>query len=531
MSVKTLAEGFVFTPTFETSLISQEAKGDRFVTNDKVDSQTLSILPGFVAAYQSKRLNAAWTASHNHLQRRIDSEHLTDNFTNYNYSADLVLIDRVLSLQASGTLSNRNLLASDYLVNDPLLGGDDLSKTRSNAASLVLQLPTNSLFGFNASASYSTAQSERRTDSSNNLDNDSYSANSQFYQGNNWKRLSWQVTSNFQQTERSNQQDFKSRQLDGTFNIGLFADIALTFRGQQEANQGVGGASSVNTGGLLREYNSYGVGFSYRQSANRFVTITYNEGDQSEQEQADSGEEKERFVGVDLNWNFTSRTSVSGNYGRRFYGESGVFSLSHATRHLRTSINYNEELTTFTRLISRPGAPGVFVCPANSTVLANCFQPDSLNYQLNPGEQFVQFSRQIPEISDEVILRKSFSGQLGFERRRLSLSLDGQYSLNEYIETGRQQRTYSAGISSSLKFGAYTSFQSGLTYAVTDDRNRQTNNGESETWQASMGISRSIGRSINLDLDLRYVDRASDIDQGDLKERRLSLTFRYDFNQ
>lgn len=528
LSTPILAREFVFTPTLETALVVQEATGDRFNNNDQVDAQSLSLLPGLVAAYKSQRLNASWTASHNHLQRSVNDRHQTDNYTNYNYAADLVLIENILQVRAKGRLGYQNILSSNYLINDPLLGGEDLSKTRTNTASVSLQLPQNPFFGLRTSASYATVDSEKRTDSSANLNNNSLSVSSDLYQGKNWDRVNWHLTSSFQQTERSQFEDFKSRQVNANVNIGLFADIAFTVTARHEANQGV--TARFNTNGLLRDYNSYGVGLSYRQSSNRYLTLTYNEGDQSNQNPQANEDDKESFVGVDLQWSFTNRTSIKGNYGRRFYGESGSFALNHATKHLRTRIVYREDLTTFTRLVSQPGIRGVFVCQGDGSSISNCFQPNTLLYELQPGEQFVQLNQQVSEISDEVILRKRLSGQIGFERRRLSLSLDGQYSTSDYVESGRQQRTYTVGSNAALQLGARTRLKAAINYAITDERNRANNNGESKTWVTSTGITRDISKKLKLDFDLRYIDRQANIDQGDLRERRYSMTLRYDFN-
>jgi uncharacterized protein (PEP-CTERM system associated) len=156
-----------------------------------------------------------------------------------------------------------------------------------------------------------------------------------------------------------------------------------------------------------------------------------------------------------------------------------------------------------------------------------------LNYQLQAGEQFVQFSQQNAEINDEIILRKGLNGQIGYEFGRLRVSLDAPYALDEYLESDRIQRTFSGGFNSALQIGAYTNLTASLNYAETEQRSTVVNSGSSETWEASAGVTRDIGRHLSASIDFRFLDRDGTLQTGfggqNLTDRRISASIRYTY--
>ena len=172
--------------------------------------------------------------------------------------------------------------------------------------------------------------------------------------------------------------------------------------GNSETNEYRG---SETLGSRELSFDSAGVGLSYYLSRGRFIDITYNESTRD-------SEDKEEFLGVNLVWQFSARTSVTANYGRRFYGKSGNFAFTHNRKRLRTTIGYNESVSSYTRLIAEEQSLGTFVCPSNAVDFSGCFQPDTLDYQLAPGESLRELNALVPEISEEITLRRRLSPHL-----------------------------------------------------------------------------------------------------------------------
>lgn len=508
-------------PSISTSLIRSQNDSETFAESD---ASILSIEPSIRTSYKSKRLVGNLSLDHNQIKSDTDVESQSDSFTNYQYTGDISLIEEILSLTLSGGQSYRSILSSQYFVNDSYLGADGLSKTRNNSASVSLTIPSRKYFRFELSGGVSNIKSDRSSDTDLELNNENQFFQTRFYQGDEFTRLSWNFNSSYQNTDRSANDNLTSRVIDGEIGFGLFSNVRAVLQGRTEENE-LANADELSINNL--NYDSLGVGLSWFASKNRTITVTLNQSERSEQE-------KETFVGLDLNWHFTSRTSIQANYGKRFFGDSGSFSLIHNTKHLRTRMSYNEQLTTSSRLITSLEDQGVFVCPAGSFSFSECFQPSSPSYELEPGQQFSNLLAQIPELSEQIILRKSLNASFGLSGKRITSALSFAHSNIEYLETDRIQKSNIATLTNSLQAGRRTKLNLTISYALIDEESTGT---ETKTISSSLGISRELGRNMSTNLDFRYLDRSSNnpnpsainFSNSDLTDRRLTLEFVYDF--
>lgn len=415
-----------------------------------------------------------------------------------------------------------------------LLNADNLSKTRSNRFGADFTLPRGDYFGHSTRLNYSITESEKRENSPNQLDSNVLSLSTNTFTGNDFERFSAQVNTDFSISERSVNGDYTNRRANGDMSYRLISDLGVIATASHEANQ-VQSENDIFSN--ARQFNSVGAGLIWREAENKRIAITWNRADN---DAVAADENNKGYVGADINWQFTPRTQVSAGYTRRFFGESGNFSFQHRLRKLRTQVTYSEEVTSFSRLIAEPGSLGVFVCVDGITELAACFQPNSLNYQLQPNEQFVQFSGQNSEINDELILRKALSWQLGTELRRTKVSINGRYSTNDYLESDRLSRTYSAGTSIAFAIGQKTDISWTTNAAVTDDI-VEGSKGTSEVLTSKIGLARKIGRYFDLSLDFSYLQRETEGRvigagglggfTGDIQERRVTLTLKYNLSK
>lgn len=497
--------------------------------SERIDSTNYILQPRLALNFKSKIANFNWTAVHNHVRRDLDDESVTNNYTNYTYRGRVELVKNLLSFNANGALNYQNSSNIGFLVDDFLLNAENLSKTRSNRFAFTFDLPRGDYFGHQSQLSYSLTESEKSEFNNNQLNSDVLSYNTSTFTGDNFERFSALLTSSFTVSDRNELGDYTSRQFDLVTSYQLYNQLGFVLTGSHEANQV---SSNVSTFSELREFNSAGAGLMWRESANKQILLTWNRADSDAIEQ---DEDNEGFVGIDVDWIFTPRTRLSAEYKRRFFGESGSFSFQHRIKRFRTQIQYTEEVTSFSRLIANPDNLGVFVCVDGVADLASCFQPNSLNYQLAPNESFVQFSQQNTEINDELILRKGLSWQLGTEQRRTRLSVNGRYSTNEYLESDRLSRTYSAGTSVSFNVGQKTNIRWTMNAAFTNER-FEGESGEAEVYSSELSITRALGRYFDLSLNFDYVDRNTEgleIGQGnggitgDLQDRRISLNLKY----
>ncbi|MDT0582618.1 TIGR03016 family PEP-CTERM system-associated outer membrane protein [Brumicola blandensis] len=500
---------------------------------ERINSTNYIVKPRLSVNYETRRGNFNWTATHSHVRRDLDELSTTDNYTNYSYRAGVELIDNLLNFNASGALNYQTVSSGGFLVDNFLLNANNLSKTRSNRFGLNLDLPKGDYFGHRTQVNYSSTESEQREGAPGQLNSNVISINTSTFTGENFERLSAQLNTSFAITDREEQGDYTNRLADVALSYRVKGNIGVIVTGTHEANQV---ASESEAFSLLRDFNSIGAGIIWRESDNKAIALTWNRADN---ESVEVDEDNNGYIGVDINWAFNPRTQVSADYSRRFFGESGSFSFQHRIKRFRTQIQYTEEVTSFSQLIADPNNLGVFVCADGINDLASCFQPSSLNYQLAPNETFVQFSDQNSEINDELILRKGLSWQVGTQQRRTSVSLSGRYSTNEYLESDRLSRTYSASTSVSFNIGQKTNIRWTTDAAFTDDI-LEGDSGSSDVYSSELSLTRKLGRYFDLSLDFSYLDRTTEGRvvggtatglTGDLQDRRISLNLKYTLNK
>ena len=504
--------------------VETEENGNRSLT-------TLTITPQVNATYQTRTFQGLWSGTYTHLERDNDDTSQRQDYAEYSYSAQWVPFENLLSFQAAGALNYQNTNSANFLVSDFIANSDSLAKTRSNRLSSTLTLEQGDWIRAQGTASYSDTASERSLTNNNALDNDSYQLTGNLINGDEAKYFIWSVTGTYQNTERgqANIGDFESRTGDGYIDTRIYGDWAIRLTARHEANQI---SDRDDTTSLVREFNSYGAGLTYRQAENRYISVTANKSDSDLEEDDD-----ETFIGLDLQWALSTRTQIAATYGRRFYGESASASIGYNSKYLRTSFSYSEDVTNTSRLLADPENLGVFVCPTATTSIADCFQPDSLSYTPNVGEQLVQLTSQNVEFDDNIILRKSSNFQAGYDFSRVTLAFSWRYSEDDYLDEDRLRRTYSFGTNLAYKIGSYTNITSSINYAnVTGRGAQETFRGESDNWNASIGLEREFGRRLKASIDARYLEQEGDLNTGvtqfgnNYTDRRISASITYTYD-
>lgn len=491
---------------------------------------TLTVAPKVNATYQTRTFQGLWSGTYTHLERDNDDANQRQDYAEYSYSAQWVPFENLLSFQAAGALNYQNTNSANFLVSDFIANSDSLAKTRSNRLSSTLTLDQGDWVRGQGTAAYSDTASERSITNNNALNNDSYQLTGNLINGDEAKYFLWSVTGTYQNTERgqANTGDFESRTGDGFIDTRVYGDWAIRLTARHEANQI---SDRDDTNSLVREFNSYGVGLTYRRAENRYISITANKSDSDLEE--DDGE---TFIGLDMQWALSTRTRIAAIYGRRFYGESASASIGYNSKYLRTSFSYTEDVTNTSRLLADPENLGVFVCPTATTSIADCFQPNSLNYTPSAGEQLVQITSQNVEFDDNIILRKSANFQAGYDFSRVTLAFSWRYSEDDYLDEDRLRRTYSFGTNLAYKIGSYTNLTSSINYAnITGLGAEETFSGESDNWNASIGLEREFGRRLKASIDARYLEQEGDLNAGgqfgnNYTDRRISASITYTYD-
>jgi uncharacterized protein (PEP-CTERM system associated) len=499
-----------------TAYVYESEIGD----NEATQTEALIITPSLLGSYSSRLVSASLSANHSRVRQSVESEDETDNtnqdYTNLRYSSTLTLIENALFLALNGAQNYRVVNQQQADFSDEILGSDNLTKSRNNSAQLNFSIPNPIYLGFTLQSTYSKTQTDQSQDGQTGVDGENLGVSTRLYQGKNLTRVKFDISAQYNDTSRANFQNFESTRVQGNLGFPIIKKLDVIITGNTEDNN-TGQTETTNLSNL--DTTSYGAGLKWTPSNGRNLSLTYN--------QLEEGENQTRFIGVDLAWAFSNRTALNFDYGKRFYGDSYSLNFNHSLKSLRTSVSYSEDLTTFSRLgASSTNITGIFVCQLGSTELIDCFQPDTLDYQLQAGEEFRATTEVVTDISEEVILRKSGTASIGYSKRKVTMSIDASYRRTEYLESDRLSINRSLRLNVNYALSPKTNIGFASTLATNQFNELET---ADTTMTTSLNFRRSIGRYLNLNIAARFLDRESDNLNRNGTDKRLTVGLNYTF--
>ena len=499
-----------------TAYVYESEIGD----NEATQTEALIITPSLLGSYSSRLVSASLSANHSRVRQSVESEDETDNtnqdYTNLRYSSTLTLIENALFLALNGAQNYRVVNQQQADFSDEILGSDNLTKSRNNSAQLNFSIPNPIYLGFTLQSTYSKTQTDQSQDGQTGVDGENLGVSTRLYQGKNLTRVKFDISAQYNDTSRANFQNFESTRVQGNLGFPIIKKLDVIITGSTEDNN-TGQTETTNLSNL--DTTSYGAGLKWTPSNGRNLSLTYN--------QLEEGENQTRFIGVDLAWAFSNRTALNFDYGKRFYGDSYSLNFNHSLKSLRTSVSYSEDLTTFSRLgASSTNITGIFVCQFGSTELIDCFQPDTLDYQLQAGEEFRATTEVVTDISEEVILRKSGTASIGYSKRKVTMSIDASYRRTEYLESDRLSINRSLRLNVNYALSPKTNIGFASTLATNQFNELET---ADTTMTTSLNFRRSIGRYLNLNIAARFLDRESDNLNRNGTDKRLTVGLNYTF--
>ena len=511
-------------PSVSSELIFQqidsETQGDR-------DLNTLRIEPSLKALYESGKVSASFTGTGTHLERDSELSSTDEDYLEYFYNADWDVIDRLLTVSASGSSSYLNANTDNFLVSDFLTNPSDLARTETNRLGVSSDFTRNPYVSGKAQLTYTKVKTEQtQFVSSNRLNNETVKFNTSLNNGDAARNYFWNVNAEASDTDRgqTNLGSFTSQKADGFFDQHIVQNWAVRLAAQTESHEFTANSGDIST---ERKFDSVGLGVTYRQAKNRSVSLTANKANSSNPEN-----DGDVYPGVNINWAFTNRTSLYADFGKRFYGDAANVNFQHATRRIRTSLTYSEDVSDFSQLLSNPETLGIFVCPGSSFSL-DCFQPNTLNYDLVNGEQLVQILDTNNALEDDVVLRKNGRLQVSYQSRRLTVGVYVQQAKDEYLGQGFERETQTIGTNANYQLGVYTNLVGSISFA---DINRVDEDGietDSENTRFSLGLNHQLSRYFSANAEFSYIDRSGEAQfsslGNDYNEQRLTLgiTYRY----
>ncbi|GGD69124.1 outer membrane beta-barrel protein [Lacimicrobium alkaliphilum] len=510
LATATHAAELTFEPVIEATATHYKSDSD---SRGELENQALLLKPSLLTRYNSRLLNVALNVSHTEVMQNKQSSELDKGFTDYQFNSRLGLLDQRLQLQLNTAKKHRALTIGSVLVADPILNAEELVSTRTDSGNVSFSSRNPAYLGVDLVAGANQTRADQDALNQNrSLNNDSVNLRGRIYQGSEFERVFWDISSQYSETTRRTEGDFKSNSVSGRVGVGVYSDLHFIVRGTDESNRIEG--SDFLTSDLSSK--TYGAGLEWRESASRYIAVTYNKFERRNEE--------EEFVGFDLDWAFSRLTSVQASYDKSFFGDNYSFALTHNNRAWRSRMGYTEGLTTYDRLQLDTEFLGVFVCPLGNPVLENCFQPDSPDYVPGVDEEFFTLFDQNAEITDEVVQRKSAFVNLGYELRKLTLSANYSYGYLDYVETSRQQRNRATRLSANYRLGPRTQITLQTSRSQIDSI---AGGSDQEVNRYTLSLNREMNPDLEVKYSLRYLDSDSDNASRDLEDTRISVTLTY----
>jgi uncharacterized protein (PEP-CTERM system associated) len=493
---------------------------------DALQNEALVIKPSVVGSYSRRLLSASLAANHTRVIRGADirpndggevgGDSSNQNYTDLTYKSALTLIENSLFLTFNGGQNYRVINQQQAGFSDEVLNSDNLTKSRSNRAQLDFSIPNPVYFGFNLQSTYSKIQTGQSQEGKTGVNANNLGVSVKIFQGKYFRPINFDISAKYSDTSRGNFQNLESTRVQGNFRFPVIKEIEFLITGRLDKNK------TDQTGFINRpniDTTSYGAGLTWTPSNERNLSLTYN--------QLEEGENQTKFLGLNLVWAFSKRTVLNFDYSKRFFGDSYNLDFKHSLKSLKTSISYSEDLTTFSRLsASNDYTSGIFVCEFGSTELIDCFQPGSLDYQLQAGEEFRTNTEIVTDISEEVILRKSGTASIGYDKRKIKMSIDASYRRTEYLESGRLSTNRSLRFNVNYAISSKTN----ISFASNIAKNQFNELQEADTTiTSSIDFRRNLGRYLNMNIAARVLDRESENLERNGSDKRLTIGLNYSF--
>jgi uncharacterized protein (PEP-CTERM system associated) len=477
------------------------------------NNQAIVVMPSILTSYSSKRLLTSFIAKHTKVERKIDVEGADKNHTDYKFNGILAVVPNTLNITIIGQQGYKVVDQQQEFIADNVLTDDNLTKFNNNSGSIGFTIPNPKYFGLTIQSTYSQTETEESIDADDGLKSDNTLTLVQLNQGKNARNYSFSFAARYNDTSRTNFEDFRTSQARGLVGLSITKNMSLVLTGNIEKYDFNQESFSEETN---LDSNSYGAGIKWQPRNARALTITYN------QRQEDN---ETKFLGINIDWAFSSRTILKFDHSKKHYGDAFSLDFGHAVKAVRSSIRYREQVTTFSRPESTSNPIGLFVCQFGSTELTDCFQPDNTNYQLQAGEEFRALSEMGYDISQDIIFTKSGSFNLSYQKRRIKASIDASYRKTESLESDSVRTNRNVRLNLSYTLSNKANFNLSTTLA----RNLYDNNVTPDNIiNANLDFKRTLSRNLELSIGIGIVYRNSVVQERDIKNRRLTIGMNYE---
>jgi len=265
---------------------------------------------------------------------------------------------------------------------------------------------------------------------------------------------------------------------------------------------------------------SWGPGLRYQAAKHFFIDLSYNNV---------MNDTYDHYVGADIDWQLSARTSLKAGYSNRFFGDSYELDFTHKSRRLTNTISYHETIEAFDRN-NYQEVDGEIWCPIGALGLDDCLPLDETP---NDTTDYISLpvSSLEPVQDTEFSLNRRFSWQSQLVLARTTFTIDLSNRERESLSTGiiddylDARFTVIRRISSRSDITVYVSYNKN----VFDKKNPEGPRQEDTYKTLSATYNKSLASSLKTFFTLQYIDRLSNLERYTYNEARASLNLTKDF--
>ena len=203
-------------------------------------------------------------------------------------------------------------------------------------------------------------------------------------------------------------------------------------------------------------------------------------------------------------WNPSIRTSISATYGRRFFGTDKSINITHRTKRSRFILKYFKEPDTTRSRLLRQQVFNLTDSFGDRIIDPSTAQPVSIDVG-------------VPVQTAEVFVREVVNVVYQYTLRRNTIIAEFSNEESVFELTGDNETRRHAILSWNWYIGARTRSELAFNWNQSDVRS-----GENEKFYiVKYGLSRSIGRSLTIDVGFSYIKNSSNIPGNEYDETRV----------
>jgi hypothetical protein len=467
-----LAKNWKFTPS--VALDETYSNNVELTINDPTSSFVTQAIVGVTVDYQSHIANWTLSGTKNYATYSHDSE-LKNDYRTLSANGQYYFWTSGPSVIASSSITNQsrnnanNSLAS--------IVSSDTIEARYHSAGLEYNFG-NSSYSIQSSVIYSTNEYEDSIG-----DSDGFAAQLTSMNGNNARHIYWQFSAHYSKRKQDNINEGENYTLDTL--VGAITSWSLNpfVRFYDEDIKGTGVSQNINT------TSSWGPGIRWLASPHIIIDLSYNF-------IADKTV-SDNYIATTIQWEPSSRTSLTASYSQRFFGDSYNLDFQHKTKRLTNSLTYDENLEVFSR---------------------NNYQ------QISTGDiELIE--------SNEYSLNRRFAWTSKLQLSRTSFSVNMSANEQKGLENNVKDDILSAGLVINRNTGAKSniSLSAKYDYLIFDKDNPEGSNQEDHYRTVSATFTKHLASALSSKLTVEHVNRDSTVDRFSYDEVRVIINITKEF--